>query len=485
MAGVLEARFDELRSRFGIPGVSWTVLANAELVETGQLGVRVATEADPVTRTTRFQACSISKPIAALAMLRLVDRGLLDLDADINDSLTSWRVPRNAEWQPVVTLRHLASHSAGFTTSGFPGYKRSDRLPTTVEILHGVHPANTFGVRVDTIPGAQFRYSGGGTLAMQQLLGDVTKTPFPELMRELVLEPLGMMDSDYTQPPPEEVHDVLAHGHDELGNAVEGGWHVYPELAPAGLWTTPTDLCRYAIAVQAAFAGRPGALISEPLAREMLTPQVRASDRIGGLSALGLGPFVSDGPDARFGHSGGNEGFRCHLLAYRDHGKGAAVMTNSDAGGWLLQRAFAEIADAYSWPGYVAEIVERTPPDAATLNACAGSYRLRDGFELSIAAVGNGLEVAFAGQQPIVFSFIGRSDAGALEFASMATETVLRLESAEAAGTSITFVQNGEEIVCPRNYCGPLTRPSVVVYCKASERSRTSARGVEARCSSG
>src|SRR6185437_459666 len=125
------------------------------------------------------------------------DRGLLDIDADVNDSLTSWRLPANAEWQPIVTLRHLVSHSAGLTTSGFPGYKRSAQLPSTLEILTGVFPANTFDVRVDTIPGAQFRYSGGGTLAMQQLLEDVTHTPFPDLMRELVLEPVGMADSDY------------------------------------------------------------------------------------------------------------------------------------------------------------------------------------------------------------------------------------------------------------------------------------------------
>jgi CubicO group peptidase (beta-lactamase class C family) len=441
---------DRLRTQFDIPGVSWAVIDDGAIADTGVLGVRVAD--DPVTSTTRFQACSISKPIAALAMLRLVDRGILDLDADINDSLTSWRVPRNSEWQPVVTLRHLVSHSAGLTTSGFPGYRRSDELPTTVEILNGVYPANTFGVRVDTIPGAQFRYSGGGTLAMQQLLVDVTRTPFPDLMQELVLGPLGMADSDYTQPPPEDVHGVLAHGHDELGAEVEGGWHVYPELATAGLWTTPTDLCRYALAVQAAFAGRPDAPISQPLAREMLTPQVKASDRIGGLSALGLGPFISEaGRDSRFGHSGGNQGFRCHLLAYREQGRGAAVMTNSDGGGWLLQHAFAEIAGAYGWPGYVAEIVERTPPDAETLQSCTGGYRLREGFELSVAATANSLEVAFAGQRPIEFTFIGRSDAGGYEFASMATETVLRVASDDPAGRSITFVQNGEEIVCPRN----------------------------------
>jgi CubicO group peptidase (beta-lactamase class C family) len=443
-------RLEEFRTTYGVPGASWALIRDGEIAETGALGVRDATGSDAVTATTRFQACSISKPVAALAMLRLVDRRVLDLDADINESLTSWRLPRNSEWQPVVTLRQLVSHSAGLTTSGFPGYNRSANLPTVVEILAGTHPANTFGVRVDTIPGAQFRYSGGGTLVMQQLLEDVTRTPFPELMQELVLEPLGMNDSDYTQPPPGHVHDRLASGHDELGNPVDGGWHVYPELATAGLWTTPTDLCRYALAVQASFAGRAGAMLSQSIAREMLTPQVSASDRIGGLSALGLGPFLSDEPDARFGHSGGNEGFRCHLLAYRDVGLGAAVMTNSDAGSGFLQHAFADIAEANRWPGYTEEIVEYAWPDEATLAACAGRYRLRDGFELTIAPLHRGLEVAFARQPPMSFGFVDRTEAGALVFGSNVTETTLRLESERAAGNAITFIQNGQEIVCRR-----------------------------------
>ena len=446
----LEACFEQLRRRFDVPGVSWALLNDGEIAHAGALGVQVASGSRPVTTTTRFQACSISKPVAALAMLRLVDRGLLDLDADINDTLTSWRLPRNDEWQPVVTLRHLVSHSAALTTSGFPGYKRSAKLPSAVEILTGMHPANTFGVRVDTIPGAQFRYSGGGTLAMQQLLEDATHTPFPLLMRELVLDPLGMADSDYTQPPPEGVHDLLASGHDEFGNPVEGGWHVYPELATAGLWTTPTDLCRYALAVQTAYAGGRGALLSQSLALEMLTPQVTASDRIGGLSAVGLGPFIAeDGAASRFGHSGGNEGFRCHLLAYHEGGIGACLMTNSDAGGWLLQHAYAAIAEAYEWPGYPVDIVEPDWPNAATLAACAGTYRLREGFELTVTPAGHGLQVAFVGQTPIMFVFVGRTDAGAVEFESSVTDTMLRLESEDQVGQAITFVQNDQDIVCP------------------------------------
>jgi hypothetical protein len=177
---------------------------------------------------------------------------------------------------------------------------------------------------------------------------------------------------------------------------------------------------------------------------------VSASDRIGGLNAVGLGPFVTQGGvPARFGHSGGNEGFRCHLLAYCEGGIGAAVMTNSNAGGWLLQHAFAAIAETCVWPGDLEEIVEPDWPATAVLDACAGTYRLRDGFELTITPAGHGLEVVFTGQAPIVFVYTGRTDSGAIEFASSVTATVLRLESGDPPGQAITFVQNDQAIVCP------------------------------------
>jgi hypothetical protein len=124
-------------------------------------------------------------------------------------------------------------------------------------------------------------------------------------------------------------------------------------------------------------------------------------------------------------------------------------MTNSDNGGSFLQHAFAAIADAHSWPDYPENIVEPDQPDAATLSTCAGTYRLREGFDFTAEPVGLGLEVAFAGQRPLVFMFAGRTDANALQFASMATDTVFRLAE-DDAGRTITFVQNGAEIVCLR-----------------------------------
>lgn len=436
---------EESRTAFGVPGVSWAVIDGGEIALQGQLGVQTSGDPTPVSGRTRFQACSISKPIAALAMLRLVDRGLLDLDEDVNAKLTSWRLPRNADWQPVVTLRHLTSHSAGLTTSGFPGYKRTDRLPTTVQILNGVDPANTFGVRVDAVPGTQFRYSGGGTLTMQLLLEDVTRTPFADLMRELVLDPLAMTDSDYTQPAPKDVHDVLATAHNKRGQPVEGGWHVYPEQATAGLWTTPVDLCKYAQAVRAAYAGEAGALVSRPLAAEMLTPQVVASDRIGGLNALGLGPFLTTDGAPRFGHSGGNEGFRCHLLAYRDEGLGAAVMTNSDNGGWVVQRAYVAIAAAQGWPDYPTDVDEPDLPNDDELAAVAGTYRSKAAFEFTVETADTALRVTFAGQAPMDFSPLGHTKDGAIEFGANETDTTLRLANGE-----LTFVQNDQELSCDK-----------------------------------
>jgi CubicO group peptidase (beta-lactamase class C family) len=429
--------------QFAVPGASWAVIDGGEIVHEAGIGSITAGRRDSVSPATLFQACSISKPVAALAMLRLVDRGVLDLDEDVNDKLTSWRIPPLESWQPVVTLRQLVSHSAGLTTSGFPGYRAGAALPTTVEILDGVEPANTFAVRVDTVPGLQFRYSGGGTMVMQQLLEDVTGTPLRALVRELVLEPLGMDDSDYAQPLPEELHDRAATAHDEAGRPIDGRWHTYPELAAAGLWTTPGDLARFAIGIQQTCAGADDALLSPALARELLAPQIDAGDRIGGLNQLGLGPFVGGAGQARrFGHQGGNVGFRCHLLAYRNTGQGAVVMTNGENGNWVVERAFARIAAAYGWPDYATEERERNVPDGPVLASFAGTYELH-GRPLTVEPDGGNLLVGFPGQAPI--EFVPQSDDS---FAGW-IDTGIRFDLSGDAPVLVVS-QNGAEIACPR-----------------------------------
>jgi CubicO group peptidase (beta-lactamase class C family) len=373
------------------------VIAGGDLAWAQGYGVRQAGQSAPITAQTLFQAASISKPVAAVAVMRLVQEGRLDLDEDVHAYLRSWQVPANGDWQPRVTLRQLLSHTAGTTIHGFPGYHRAHALPTLRQVLDGVAPANTGPIWVNTVPGGQFRYSGGGTSIVQQLLMDVTGQPFPALMRELVLAPLGMEHSTYEQPLPRERWPEAASGHRYGGGRVAGDWHVYPEMAAAGLWTTPTDLARLALEVQAVYAGRPGKVLTRPSVEAMLVAQARGP--------VGIGFFV-EGEEAqrRFGHGGSNEGFKCQLLAYVEQGLGAAIMTNGDPGWQVGAEMMGAIAREYSWPlGPKEQIGFLVPPrqpaaDDGSRDEYAGDYSLRPDFPLRVARTAAGLTLHLPGQ---------------------------------------------------------------------------------------
>jgi CubicO group peptidase (beta-lactamase class C family) len=362
----------ERMAHYSVPGVSVAVIEGGRIAWARGFGVKEAGTGDSVTPTTRFQAASISKPVAATAMLRLVERGTLDLDVDVNQYLKSWQVPQNRfTATEKVTLRRLVSHSAGLTVHGFPGYRTTAPMPTVVQILDGVKPANTAPVRVDTTPGAIERYSGGGTTVMQQLLVDVTGTPFPQLMQELVLGPAGMTNSTYEQPLPEARAGDAARAHDGKAVVVPGGWHVYPEMAAAGLWTTPTDLAKWALAIADARAGRSTSLLSQATVTQMLTPQK---------GEVGLGPFVGgSGRTFRFGHGGANNGFHSELVFYPELGVGAAVMTNGDGGPPLIREIMLALAAEYEWPDRASKKVSVVAFDSANAAGLVGEYHLRVG----------------------------------------------------------------------------------------------------------
>ena len=362
----------ERMTHYKVPGVSIAVIEGGRIAWARGVGVKEAGKADSVGLTTLFQAASISKPVAATAMLRLVERGTLSLDTNVNRYLTSWKVPDNKfTATEKVTLRRIVSHSAGLTVHGFPGYATTDRQPTVVQVLDGVKPANTPPVRVDTTPGAIERYSGGGTTVMQQLLVDVTGKPFPALMQELVLGPAGMTHSTYEQPLPAARASEAARAHKQDGTPVPGGWHVYPEMAPAGLWTTPSDLATWAIAISDARAGRSTALLSQRMTSQMLTAQK---------GQIGLGPFVGgSGQDFYFEHGGANEGFHSDLVMFPELGRGAVVMTNGDGGPALIQEVLRSLAAEYKWPHYGAEQVRAVTLDAKTIAGLTGTYQLQVG----------------------------------------------------------------------------------------------------------
>ena len=393
----------ERMEHYKVPGVSIAVVEGGRISWARGFGVKEAGKPDSVTPATLFQAASISKPVAATAMLRLVERGTLNLDTNVNRYLTSWKVPDN-KFTAVekVTLRRIVSHTAGLTVHGFPGYATTDPLPTVVQVLDGVKPANTDPVRVDTTPGAIERYSGGGTTIMQQLLVDVTGKPFPALMQELVLGPAGMTSSTYEQPLPAARAPEAAHAHKQDGKPIPGGWHVYPEMAPAGLWTTPTDLVRWALAITAARAGRSTSLLSQGMTQQMLT---RQKDQVG------LGPFVGgSGRNFHFGHGGANEGFHSELVMYPELGTGAAVMTNGDGGPMLIREVLRSLAAEYGWPDYGAEQVAAVTLDAKAIAGLLGTYQLPVGPGIAARVEKDGDRLMFRAQAIPDQELIPKSD---------------------------------------------------------------------------
>ena len=352
-----------------IPGVSIAVIHDGRIDWARGFGV-TKIGGPPVTPETLFQAASISKPVSALAALHLVQSGKLDLNTDVNAYLRSWKLPANEFTDKTkVTLRQLLSHSAGMTVHGFPGYAASEPIPSLVQILNGEPPANTPPIRVDTIPGSEWRYSGGGYVVAQQILTDVTGLPFTKLMQNLVLKPLGMKHSTYAQPLPPPLLLKAATPYRSSGRPVEGGPHVYPELAPAALWTTPSDIARFAVGVQQALAGK-SRVLSVTTASEMLKP---------GLNNWGLGPQVGGGGEhAYFSHGGSNEGFQSYFVAY-DDGDGAVLMTNSNSGSKLQDEVIRTIAHEYGWPDFAPAERVQTALKADEFDHCAGAYQTPGG----------------------------------------------------------------------------------------------------------
>jgi CubicO group peptidase (beta-lactamase class C family) len=425
----------DLMAKHNVPGVSIAVIHAGALEWTRGYGVREAGQPDPVTPDTLFQVCSISKPVTALAVLRLVQEGRLDLDEDVNRYLTSWRVPANGDWQPRVTLRHLMSHGAGLSQHGFPGYNRRDPLPTVPQVLDGVPPANTGPVRVNAIPGTQFRYSGGGTTIVQQLLMDMIGLPFAHLMRELVLDPLGMRHSTYAQPLPEARWAQAATAHRTGGAPVDGQWHVYPEQAAAGLWTTPADLARVALDIQRARAGAPGTFLGKPIVDEMLTYQAE--------EVMGLGFFLDGkGATLRFSHGGDNEGFKALFVAYAERGQGAIIATNGDMG-WILCDGIARtIAREYGWPDYTPPTPEPVALAPEQVAACVGRYKLKPGWNLIVTQrPGGGLLLQPQDQAP--FALYPTSDR---TFFARAVDVEVTFDREGDMVTGLSLTQNGKEL---------------------------------------
>lgn len=390
-----------------VPGVSIAVIHHGSIDWAQGFGV-AGLDGSPVRANTLFQAGSISKPLAAMAVLRLAEEGKLSLDVDVNTLLTSWKLPASsvAEGKP-VTLRELLCHTGGLTVHGFPGYEARLPIPTLIQVLDGTPPANSPAIRIEAAPEARWKYSGGGYVIMQQIVVDTVRLPFPAFLYDTVLARIGMAHSTYQQPLPASLRSSAAIPYDGNGVPVPGGSHTYPELAAAGLWTTPSDLARYIIEIQTSLQGKSNHILSADMTRQMLTPckvnmdsvdaevarqmdQTRKNMNLDSIEALkkkldsdevlaktmggsdvyeriqaglkrallaksdwGLGLQLGGSVENPFFlHGGSNVGYESLMVAYERGGEGAVVMTNGQGGSELVREVMQSIVTAYGWPDF-------------------------------------------------------------------------------------------------------------------------------------
>jgi CubicO group peptidase (beta-lactamase class C family) len=338
------AAVQELLTQFHVPGVSIAVIKNFQIDWANGYGVADAATGTAVTADTLFQAASISKTIAAMTSMKAVQDGRFTLDQDVNTILKSWKLP-GGEWtrDRPVTPRTLMSHTSGTGDGfGFPGYAPAAAVPSVVQILDGLPPSNREKVRLERPPMTGFKYSGGAVMIEQLALTDAVGRPFAELARDWVLKPIGMTNSTYDQPLPASRQAQAARAHDRAGKRMDDPWHVYPELAAAGLWTTSTDLAKFLIEVQLSLLGKSNRVLKQSSMIEMVTP-------------VGVGPFAvgftveKQGEGWYFMHGGSNWGFQCDMIAHRARGYGMAIMTNGDNGGALIRELRTRLEHDYAW----------------------------------------------------------------------------------------------------------------------------------------
>ena len=374
---------------YKVNGLSIAVIKDYKIDWAKGYGWADVEEKRPVTVDTRFQAASISKSINSLGLLKLVQQGKLNLEADINDYLKTWKFPYDSlSKNKKISLANLLSHTAGLSVHGFGGYTPGDSIPTLVQILNGTRPANSAPVRSLFEPSKRLEYSGGGTTISQLILMDVTGMRYEDYMKKEVLQPIGMTNSFYNQPPPAGTKN-LATAYNS-GIAVKGKYHIYPEQAPAGLWTTPTDLAKYIIETQLEYEGRSAKVLSQAMMQKRLTSYIDSN--------VALGVFlVKKTGDTYFNHNGGNEGFVCTSYGSLKGGNGVVVMINADDF-TIINEVLNSVATVYNWKNFYTPVFKKlfiVPRDS--LSNYVGKFLLGKDT-LSIAICGEQLCIQQNGQ---------------------------------------------------------------------------------------
>ncbi|WP_025665713.1 serine hydrolase [Aquimarina megaterium] len=349
IAGDSTWSIEERMKHYGVPGVSIAVIHNGKVAWAKGYGVMDTKSKVPVTDKTLFQVSTIGMSLTAYGALRLVDQNKVTLSEDINSYLKSWKLP-DSEFtkEEKVTIKNLLSHSAGINVHDFQGYSTDVPIPTLKEILNGTPPANSNPIIVDKTLNENLWISAGGYTIIQQMMMDVEGKKFPELMNELVLQPLEMNNSMFNQSLSAEQLKIAATGYLRDGSMVKGKRHIYPELASNGLWATAEDLAKFVVNIQQTLKdNNRNKGLSKDMTELMLTPS--SKNRYG---QYGLGFSIYNKKDeVYFEHHGWSTGFYSRMTAHRDNGYGVVVLTNTPLPAFVFE-VFRSVALAYEWDNY-------------------------------------------------------------------------------------------------------------------------------------
>lgn len=324
------------------PAISIAIVENFEIYETYTHGVKRRATKEKVTADTLFQAGSISKPVFAVAVMRLIERGILNIDTDISEYLVGYKVPTYDNQKHKITLRQILSHHAGLNLHGFAGYQQGQKIPTVEQILNGAFPANNLKLKLINDPETGYQYSGGGYVLAQKIVTDVCKLNFYDLMNDLVLFPFYMAHSTYSQPLEKDRSNEIAFGYNYHNLQLPGGYNIMPELSAAGLWTTPSDLARFGIEIMKALKNESKYL--EKNTAELMTTKAYEN------SPYGVGLAVNQCKKGLiFGHGGSNFGYHSNMCFCPDEGSGIVVMQNSDIGMGICAEVTNAFKEIYAW----------------------------------------------------------------------------------------------------------------------------------------
>ncbi|MCC6182854.1 MAG: beta-lactamase family protein [Bacteroidia bacterium] len=386
---------------YNVKGISIAVIKDFKINWAKGYGFADSAQNRMVDTKTMFQAASISKSLNALGVLKLAQERNLNLTADINTYLKSWKFPYDSVSKgKKVSLLNLLSHTGGINVSGFDGYAKTDSIPSIIQILNGQSPSNSDAVKSIFEPGLKYKYSGGGTTISQLIIEDVTGKSYTDYMENNILKPIGMKNSFYTNTTSEKKLKLLATGYN-ADKEVTMKYHIYPEKAAAGLWTTPTELAKFVIETQKSLLGKSNKILSQKMTQLMLTPYVDNS------SALGV--FIEDKEGVKyFRHGGVNEGFTSLYFGSLVNGNGAVVMCNS-TDKTILYEIINSIATVYKWKNYYKPVPKKIVKiDSVELSKYIGKYT-SNGREYIISRDKENLFLELIGQKWQIY-FTSKTD---------------------------------------------------------------------------